>query len=163
MIALIYGRRKKESEFDIKKKDNGRIHPLLIRVYTIFFVSIILGVLFDLYFEINLLDNFEYSYLGILIIFLGTFLIYIAQKASARAGKIKKDKVSSKAFAFGPYKYFKHPTYLGVFFMVLGFGIVIKSIFSILFILITYLFIKLVLVKRRKYFRRKIWTSLLGL
>lgn len=128
----------------------GVIHVVLIYIYSIFFVSIVLGIFFDLIFKLDLLANFKYSYLGLIIIVFGTMLIYLAQEASSRAGKIKQEESNSEGFAFGPYKHFRHPTYLGIFLMVLGFGIVIKSAFSILFILITYLIVKLVFVKKEE-------------
>lgn len=139
-----------ENRIEDKASKPGAIHAMLIYVYSVFFISIVLGVSFDLLFKLDLLANFKYSYLGMFIILFGTMLIYLSQEASARAGKIKEEENSTKAFAFGPYKYFRHPTYLGVFLMVLGFGMIIKSIFSILFILITYLIVKLVFVKKEE-------------
>lgn len=134
-----------------KKEENKRIiHTMLVYVYAVFFVSIILGILFDGLFSLDLLSTFEHSYLGIGIIIFGTLLIYLAQSASSKTGQIKNEERRTENFEYGPYKYFRHPTYLGVFFMVLGFGIVIKSMFSILFILITYLVVKLTFVKREE-------------
>jgi len=126
------------------------VHTMLIYVYVIFFLSIVLGVLFDLIFKLNLLADFEYSHFGFILIIFGTLLIFLAQQASSRASKISKEEESVEGFMYGPYKHFRHPTYLGVFFMVLGFGIAIKSIFSILFIMITYLIVKLTFVRREE-------------
>ena len=138
-------------EFNLKKNQKiNPIHVMLAYAYAIFFLSVILGVLFDLVFKVDLLDNFHHSYIGIMLIFLGSLLVYLAQSASSRASKIKFEERSVAGFAFGPYKYFRHPTYLGVFIMVLGFGITIKSTFSVLFILITYLFVKLFFVKKEE-------------
>lgn len=129
---------------------SGTIHVMLVYTYSLFFIAIILGILFDLIFKMDLLVNFKYSYLGVLIIIFGTMLVFLAQQASARASRIKKEESSVEGFAFGPYKYFRHPTYLGIFFMVLGLGIVIKSIFSVLFILVTYLIVKIVFVRKEE-------------
>jgi protein-S-isoprenylcysteine O-methyltransferase Ste14 len=140
----------KANKQEIKEKNGGTIHVVLVYVYVVFFVSVVLGLLFDLFFKLDLLVNFKYSYLGIIIIIFGTTLIYLAQNASAQSRALRKEEATDEAFSFGPYKHFRHPTYLGVFLMVLGFGIVIKSTFSILFILIAYLVVKLVFVKKEE-------------
>ena len=139
-----------QNKIEAKDTRSGVVHVVLVYVYTIFFVSIILGISFDLIFKLDLLANFEHSYFGLVIIIFGTMLIYLAQEASSRSSKIRTEENSVDGFAFGPYKLFRHPTYLGVFLMVLGFGIIIKSAFSILFILITYLIVKLVFVKKEE-------------
>lgn len=136
----------------LNKKDGNKntIHAMLVYVYAVFFVSMVLGVLLDEILKLELLANFEHSYIGTGIIVFGTLLIYLAQKASFNASKIKPENSSVEGFMYGPYKYFRHPTYLGVFFMVLGFGIVIRSTFSVLLILITYLIVKLTFVKKEE-------------
>jgi protein-S-isoprenylcysteine O-methyltransferase Ste14 len=139
-----------QNRIGVKNTRPGVIHVVLIYVYSIFFASIVLGISFDLIFKLDLLANFKHSYFGLIIIVFGTMLIYLAQEASCRAGKIKQEESSVEGFAFGPYKHFRHPTYLGIFLMVLGFGIIIKSVFSILFILITYLIVKLVFVRKEE-------------
>lgn len=143
----------KDQNKNINNKEKAKVNPIhimLAHVYAVFFFSIALGVIFDLVFQIDLLANFKYSHLGIVLICFGSLLIYLAQSASSRASKIKLEESSVEGFAYGPYKYFRHPTYLGVFIMVLGFGIVVKSTFSVLFILIAYLFVKLFFVRKEE-------------
>lgn len=128
----------------------GLVHFLLAHTYSMFFLAIILGIIFDIVTGIRLLDDFAYSKFGIIFVFFGTGLAYWAQTSSSKASKIIKEKNNSEGFAIGPYLYFRHPTYLGLFTMTLGLGLLTNSIFSILFVLIAHLLIKLVFIKKEE-------------
>jgi protein-S-isoprenylcysteine O-methyltransferase Ste14 len=88
--------------------------------------------------------------MGVTLILLGTGLTYWAQTSSSKAGKIKTEENNTEGFAIGPYKHFRNPTYFGLFIMTLGFGLLINSLFSVLFVLIAYLVIKRVFIKKEE-------------
>lgn len=135
---------------ETKKPKDGFIHLLLAHGYLMFFVAVILGVVADMSLDLNLLANYPYSDIGIFLIMFGTFLVFWAQSSSKKAGKVSMEESKSSLFAIGPYKYFRNPTYLGLFTMTLGLGLLVRSIFAILFVLIVNLFTKLILVKREE-------------
>lgn len=140
---------KEETNNNIEDKPKpGSVHFLLAHAYSLFFLAIILGIILDVITGLNLLENFKYSNFGIVFVFLGTGLVYWAQTSSSKAIKIKPEENSVAGFTIGPYKYFRNPTYIGLFVMTLGFGILIKSLFSVLFILFAYLVIKFVFIKK---------------
>lgn len=140
----------KENKNIENKFKPGSVHFLLAHAYSLFFVAIIIGIIADTITNTNLLENFKYSNLGIAFVFLGTGLVYWAQISSSKAIKIKPEENSVEGFTIGPYKYFRHPTYLGLFVMTLGLGILIKSLFSVLFVLVAYLVIKFVFIKKER-------------
>jgi protein-S-isoprenylcysteine O-methyltransferase Ste14 len=127
------------------------IHIILIHGYLVFFIFVILGFILNLFFNIKILESSFSQTLGILgiigIIF-GTILIYWAQKSSSLAGKIKKEESSTEGFKYGPYKYFKDPSYLGVFIMTLGLSFILNSLPSLILVFIAYIIIKFVFVKK---------------
>lgn len=139
---------------EVKQKNNNKskesVHFLLAHAYLIFFFSIILGVFIDSVIPFNFLENINYSYFGLIFIFGGTIIVYWAQKSSSKAGKIKIEESSMQGFRFGPYKFIKHPTYLGLFFLALGFSILIESIPSFVLIFITHIFIRFTFIKKEE-------------
>jgi len=139
-----------ENRNNENKEKQGAVHFLLAHAYLLFFVAIILGVIFDFLIKLNLLETIAYSKSGIVFVFFGTGLVYWAQSSSAKAGKIKPEERSSDGFALGPYKFFRNPTYLGLFIMTLGFGLLINSVFSIFFVLIAHLVIRFIFVKKEE-------------
>jgi len=140
----------KENKNIENKTKPGSVHFLLAHAYSLFFVAIIFGIIVDTLTSINLLEDYKYANIGIVFVFLGTWLVYWAQSSSSKASRINPKENSVEGFAIGPYKYFRNPTYLGLFVMTLGLGILIKSLFSILFVLIAYLLIKFVFIKRER-------------
>lgn len=138
----------KKEENIIGKKES--VHFLLAHAYIFFFACVILGVLFESILKIDLFKSKIFSYIGIFLILLGTLIVYWAQKSSAKASKISMEDSSTAGFAFGPYKFIKHPTYLGLFVTSLGFSFLIESLASIIFVVIAYVILKITFVKKEE-------------
>jgi len=115
---------------------------VISKSYLIFLMAIILGVVFDIFFEFSFINNTLYKYLGLLLMAFGTILIYWAQSSSSKAKKefIKNNRQDFN-FGYGPYRFFRHPSYLGVAILSLGFGLVIGSVFSLIFSVLAYFII----------------------
>lgn len=142
---------KEEENKDQENQFRGRVvHLLLVRGYLMFFIAVILGSILDLFININFFQNPIYSQIGIIAIMIGTAFIYFAQTASNNAGKIKIENATTQGFEYGPYKYFRHPTYLGLFIMTLGLGLILNSLFSVIFVIIAHIFIKLIFIKKEE-------------
>lgn len=128
----------------------GIIHFVLLHSYLIFFIAVVFGVIFDFFVPATLFQNLIFQKIGLIIIFLGTALIYWAQSSSNVNNKINIEKLTVKSFENGPYKYFPNPTHLGLFIMTLGLGIVINSLFSIIFVIIAYILTKIIFIKKQE-------------
>ena len=118
--------------------------------YLTFFFAVILGVIFDIIFNVNILTNNIFQYTGLVFILLGTILAYWAQNSSRIAKeKWQKDHIDV-GFSFGPYKYSRNPTHLGLFIMTMGFAFIIGSTFSLFFVIIAYIITKTVYLKKEE-------------
>lgn len=140
-----------ESNTMNKKEDlnNVLVHMVLSHSYTTFLLAIFLGVIFDIYFPISIFNHKAFQYLGVVMILFGTCIVYLAQHASACFSKNKKEK-SALDFTFGPYKYTRNPTHLGLTIMSLGFALVINSLFSLIFLIVAALISKFVFVRKQE-------------
>ena len=105
-----------------KKKDNGSV--LLIRV--LMYVSVMIAILFDLE-NIAMLPNW-FFYPGIVLMVIG---ILVRQWAIFVLGRFFTVTVSvqknQKVIDHGPYRYIRHPSYLGLFLIVVGIGLALHS------------------------------------
>lgn len=130
-----------------KDLNQGRVHFILFKSYTIYLFAVVLGVIFDLVFPFDIFSNKLFNYFGVILIILGSFFAYWAQKSSR---VLKKDENGQIKFDSGPYKYLRSPTHFGLFIMTLGLGFVINSLFSILFTIIAQVISKIFFVRKQQ-------------
>lgn len=131
------------------KKVVGVVHVLLSHDYAIFFLAVVLGVIFDVIFTVHVFNSIVYEYIGLFMIFIGSLVIYWAQRTTGSSNNEIGKERDINFFFRGPYKYTRNPTNFGLTFAVLGFGLLINSLFSIIFILITYIISKLIFIKKQ--------------
>ncbi|KKQ35900.1 MAG: Isoprenylcysteine carboxyl methyltransferase [Candidatus Nomurabacteria bacterium GW2011_GWB1_37_5] len=137
---------------DNQKKES--VHGILAHSYTVYFVFLIIGILLDLIFPIRLIPNQISGAIGLTLIVIGPLLILWAQRTSL-AIRNKMEKLTRDDFKHGPYSITRHPTYLGVIFMVLGFGFLVNSIVIIAASIIAALFTKFYYIKREELLLEK--------
>lgn len=138
----------KEEMPDVKR---GAIHSLLTYAYFVFLLAVILGLVFDLFIQVNLGWGIIHSVIGVLSIVAGSLLIYWAQYSSSLLSKYKDEgEVTTQFFKHGPYRFLRNPSYLGVFILSLGLALVLKSFFSVMFSLLSYLVIRIIFVKKEE-------------
>ena len=126
----------------------GKVHFILSHSYVILLFAVILGVIFDIIFPISLFDGQNYNFVGLAMIFLGSVLVYWAQSTSRFVKKTKNERGVN--FEHGPYKYLRSPTHLGLYIMTLGLAIIIKSPFSVIFIVVAYCITKFIFLKKEE-------------
>lgn len=132
-----------------KAKTVGIIHILLFHTYMIFLGAVVLGVVFDQIFTFDFFGGTTFEYLGIAMIIWGSILVYWAQSTTSQPkSEINKER-DVNFFFRGPYKYTRNPTNLGLTIMSLGLGFLINSLFSIIFIIITYLVSRFIFIKKQ--------------
>ncbi len=104
---------------------------------------IALQILFHYIFPIMKIIFSPYTYLGIPLIILGVYLniIWVADTFKKEKTTTRPHEMPSKLITYGPFKYTRNPTYLGMALTLLGVAILLGSlitfIFPIIFIILT--------------------------
>lgn len=131
----------------------GSVHKVLAHSYSAFFVFFIIGISLDLFTNLRVSSNPSMVSTGILFLVVGTLLIIWAQKTSRH---LKKENITKDTFYRGPYKYTRGPTHWGLFFLMLGFGMIINAFFVMLFAFISFIFSKFTFLdKQEKLLEKK--------
>ncbi len=140
-----------EENEDNQNKQNGPgVHFLLSHSYLVFLFSVILGVIFDIFAPFSLFLNVPSQGIGVILIFLGSVIVYWAQTTSGNY-KENDPKFKNKSFFYrGPYKFTRNPTHFGLLIMTLGLALLINSFFSIVFTIIAHVLTKIFFVKKQE-------------
>ncbi len=128
---------------------DGMVHYILSHSYIVFFMAVIVGVILDIIFPIDIFRGQLYQYVGLVMILLGTCLIYWAQSTASHTKKEMEEK-GERDFARGPYKYSRNPTHIGLTIMILGLGFLLNSLFSVVLIIIASLLTKAIFLKEEE-------------
>lgn len=129
---------------------DGMVHFILSHSYMIFFAAIIFGAIFHTIFNFRIFSGPLYQYIGAGMIVLGSILIYWAQSSSGCVQKEKGEHRTEEDFERGPYKYSRNPTHIGLSMMTLGLGLILNSLFTIVFLIIASIITKSVFLKKEE-------------
>ena len=136
----------KENILEINQHKN-KVHIILAHSYSVFLSLFLVGVFLDLIFNLKIL-NFSFILpIGVAFIFLASLLILWAQKTSRN---LKKENLTKETFFKGPYRFTRSPTHLGLFFLTLGFGLIVNGIFIVISTIISFAITKLVYLKKEE-------------
>ncbi|MEI8174562.1 MAG: methyltransferase [bacterium] len=124
-----------------------RVHKILAHSYTMYFILFLIGVCLDFIFKIKIFSSSIMVPIGIVFLIFSTFLIIWAQKTSRN---LDIDNLSKEIFSKGPYRLTRSPTHWGLFFLMLGFGIVANAVFVVLTTLISFLISRLVFLDKQE-------------
>jgi protein-S-isoprenylcysteine O-methyltransferase Ste14 len=133
-------------ENENKKKE--RVHVVLAHAYTFYLFCFLFGLFLDFYFPIGFPKNVFITFFGLIFIVFGSFLVFWAQKAGADFKKTQPK--NAKAFFMGPYHYIRNPTHLGLFFLILGFGMTAGDVFIIVLSIIAFHITKTIFIKKEQ-------------
>jgi len=106
-----------------------------------------LGMIFNLVFGFQVFTNPLFSYFGLVLLILGSLLIVWAQYTSAH---LSMKNMTKESFSHGPYRFTRTPTNFGLFFMMLGFGLIINTLFIIIFTLIAFVVAKFIFLNKEE-------------
>ena len=123
------------------------VHKILAHSYSVYFLFFLIGVCLDLVFNFKVFNSSIVMPFGFIFLIFGTFLILWAQKTSRN---LKKDIINKGTFCHGPYYFTRTPTNFGLFFLMLGFGLIINAFFVALFALISFVVAKLTFLKKEE-------------
>jgi protein-S-isoprenylcysteine O-methyltransferase Ste14 len=124
-----------------------RVHKILAHSYTLYFVLFLVGVYLDIIFRFKIFTNYVILPVGFVFLVFATFLIIWAQKSSRN---LDVANLSRETFLKGPYRYTRSPTHWGLFFLMLGFGIIANAVFVVLSTLISFIISRLVFLPRQE-------------
>ncbi len=131
------------------KHISGIVHVLLSQDYALFFLSVVLGVVFDILFKVHFFNSAIYEYIGLGLIFFGSIIIYWSQFTTRTMGKRVAENRDVNFFLQGPYKYTRNPTNFGLTLAILGLGLLIHSLFSVIFVIVVYFVSKIFFIKKQ--------------
>lgn len=128
-------------------KHKHSVHKVLAHSYATYFLFFLVGVYLDLVFKLKIFTDSIMAPLGTVLLVLAAFLILWAQKTSRN---LKKDGISKETFCRGPYCYTRSPTHWGLFFLMLGFGIMANAVFVILFTVLAFFITKFIFLNKEE-------------
>lgn len=129
------------------KPQPSRVHAILAHSYIFYFMAFLLGLFFDSLFPYKIFSSFNSIPIGILFLLFATLLIFWAQKTSRN---LKIEEVTKESFLKGPYSYTRNPTHWGLFFLMLGFGILVNTLFVIIFTVIAFFVTKFIFLRKQE-------------
>ncbi|MDQ3244872.1 MAG: isoprenylcysteine carboxylmethyltransferase family protein [bacterium] len=124
-----------------------KVHHILAHSYTFFFSFLILGIMLDIIFKLKIVDSTTMISLGFVFLFLGTILIFWAQRTS---NNLKVENMTAETFCKGPYCYTRVPTHIGLFLVALGFGFVLNATFVIITTVVSFFVNKFLFLKEEE-------------
>jgi len=104
----------------------NKVHKILARSYSVYLLFFLIGVSLNSVFNFQVFASSVVVPIGFIFLALGTILIVWAQNTSRN---LKKETLTKETFAKGPYRFTSTPTNFGLFFLMLGFGMVANSFF----------------------------------
>lgn len=125
----------------------NRVHFVLAHSYSLYFLLLLVGIGLDLIFGYKIFTNSIMMPIGVVLLVFGSILSFWAQLSSR---KLDKNNLNKEAFTKGPYSYSRHPTHWGLFFLILGFGVMINATFVILSTVVSFLVSKFFFVAKQE-------------
>lgn len=123
------------------------VHRVLAHSYTVYFILFLFGIVLDVIFKFKIFSSSFAVPIGLALLVIASFLILWAQKTTRKG---KGEHVTKETFCKGPYCYTRHPTYLGLFLLLIGFGIIANALFVILATLISFLVAKFIFIEKEE-------------
>jgi protein-S-isoprenylcysteine O-methyltransferase Ste14 len=124
----------------------NKVHKVLFHSYFTYFLLFLVGVCLDLVFNFKVFNR-SVTMMGFILLILGTFFIFWAQKTSRGLQKTTLDK---NFFSHGPYAFTRTPTNFGLFFLMLGYGMITNAFFVILFSFLSFLIAKFIFLEKEE-------------
>lgn len=134
-------------EVENKNPHKNKVHKVLAHSYSVYLFALLISVSLNMIFNFKIFNNPRVEYVGFLFLIFATLLIFWAQITSQN---LSKENITRETFLGGPYRFTRMPTNFGLFFLMVGFGIIANSFFIILFAPISFLIAKFVFIKEQE-------------
>lgn len=123
------------------------VHKILAHSYAMHFILFLIGVSLDIVFKFKIFTSPIMAPIGVILLILGSVLILWAQYTSHN---LNTENVTKETFCHGPYCYTRTPTNFGIFFIMLGFGMIANAFFVILSSLISFVVAKFIFLEKEE-------------
>ena len=130
-----------------KQPRQYRVHRILAHSYTSYLVLFLAGVCLDIIFRFQIFTSPVWASIGIVFLVFASCLIFWTQKTSRN---LNTENISKETFCKGPYCYTRQPTHWGLFFLVLGFGIIANALFVILSTLFSFIISRFIFLEKQE-------------
>ncbi|MCX6753159.1 MAG: hypothetical protein NTW62_02330 [Candidatus Nomurabacteria bacterium] len=144
--------KEKMSQLGVKSVYMTSVHNILAHSYSFYFMSFLLAIILDSFFYVSYFNISSIQYTGIFLTVIASILIFWAQKTSSDLRKTSPTDIHHENFLKGPYRFSRRPTHLGLFLLMLGFGITSNSFWVILMSLVSVIFTKYVFLNEEENF-----------
>jgi protein-S-isoprenylcysteine O-methyltransferase Ste14 len=130
-----------------------QIHYALAHSYLVYFGSLMVGVFLNFLYPLGFPAHTG-EWFGSSVIALASLLIFWAQMSSDQSDDIRREKGMSdeSVFARGPYRYLRSPTHVGLLFLIIGFGLLVNSVWIVVMTLVAYLVAHRTFLKKEQEF-----------
>lgn len=128
------------------------VHVVLAQGYILYFAAIVLGFAASYIWPESISFPLEGA-VGIILILLGTAIIFWAQHAANSTShhrNVAAEKICRDHFCVGPYVYTRSPTQYGLFVMAFGLSLVYGSFYMAVLTVLAFLIGKLVIIPREE-------------
>lgn len=123
------------------------VHKVLAHSYIMHFILFLFGVALDIVYGFKIFASPILTGVGIIFLIFGSILILWAQYTSRN---LKTENITKETFSRGPYYYTRTPTNFGIFFLMLGFGMIANAFFVILSSVISFIVAKFVFLSKEE-------------
>ena len=124
-----------------------KVHRVLASSYSAYLLFFLVGVYLNLFLNLKVFSSSVAILIGLILLVSGTLLIIWAQGTSRN---LKKENITKEAFSHGPYSFTRTPTNFGLFFLMLGFGMIANSLCIILCSIIAFFVAKFIFLKQEE-------------
>ena len=124
----------------------NKVHHILAHSYAVYFVLFLAAVFLDTIFHFSIFPDSVLMPLGFFFLVLASIMIVWAQKTGRDLRKVAE--VKTEHFGRGPYHYTRIPTQWGLFFLLLGFGVIANAFFVVLSTIISLFIFRFVFMKK---------------
>jgi|JI8StandDraft_1071087.scaffolds.fasta_scaffold89925_2 protein-S-isoprenylcysteine O-methyltransferase Ste14 len=105
------------------------VHAVLAHSYLVYFAGIVVGLFVDIFFGWRISSLYVLPILGFIFLLSGSLIVLWAQKTSRKTSPGRNSgTLSIDDFLHGPYRFTRAPTQLGLFLLILGFGLFLNSL-----------------------------------
>jgi protein-S-isoprenylcysteine O-methyltransferase Ste14 len=125
----------------------SKVHRVLAHSYSFYLAAVFFGVILDMSFRIKVFNNNSFSVFGFVLIILASLLILWAQRTSRN---LDTQNLTWEAFYKGPYRLSRSPTHWGLFFLLLGSGIVANAAFVIVLSIVSLFITKIYFLRKEE-------------
>ncbi len=133
-------------------QDKNTISHLSSYSVIVFGLALFLSVILDIAFPYKPFLEPWNQYCGVVMVALGTFIVYWAEFHGRRFSNRRKrgEVVSVDHLKNGPYSHTRNPKYIGLGILLIGLGIILNSIFVTLSAIVSILVIHFFLLKKEE-------------